>query len=233
MLLEIQKKVSIRRRGHPLSARNLSPYSHFSLGERLAGSPAFGSRISSLRTSFCPSASASLARRDSSSALSSSVKRPPPRWGAPFAPGGGILARRSDRAQADTTPPSRSPSILAMSRVGLPWARSLRASLLVSSGYFACFSWAQAPGTRGLSHSISPRSQALSHFLSVSLFGPPQGLQAPPQVSPSAHILCRWKAFSSSEYDTAATPLRRPGGRRRGRRGHAPASNFLPHPRSG
>lgn len=56
---------------------------------------------------------------------------------------------------------------------GLPWARSLRASSLVSRGYFACFSWAQAPGTRGLAHPVSPHSQALSHFLSVSLFGPP------------------------------------------------------------
>ena len=179
MLLEIEKKIRTRPRGHPLSSLNLSPNSHFSLGERLSGSPAFGSRISSLRTAFCLSASASRAsspslsaRSDSSSALSPSVKRPPPRWGAPSAPGVGILARASALLQAPGVP-GRSPSILATSLAGFPWARSLRASLLVPSGYLACFSWAQAPGTRGLSHSISPLSQALSHFLSVSLFGPP------------------------------------------------------------
>ena len=116
---------------------------------------------------------------------------------------------------------------------GLPWARSLRASSLVSRGYFACFSWAQAPGTRGLAHPVSPHSQALSHFLSVSLFGPPQGLQAPPQVSPSAHILCRWKAFSSVEYDTESPPSAAPAGGAADAGGMPPASNFLPHPRSG
>lgn len=178
MLLEIEKKVSIRGRGHPLSRLNLSPSSTFSLGERLAGPPAFGSPTTALRASFCAPSSASSPSRAATLASSSATlscaapTRPPPALGAPSAPGVGILARASALLQAPGVP-GRSPSILATSLAGFPWARSLRASLLVPSGYLACFSWAQAPGTRGLAHSISPLSQALSHFLSVSLFGPP------------------------------------------------------------
>ena len=73
----------------PPSPRAISPlYSHQPRREARRRSPAFWVAHQLLRTSFCPSASASLARRDSSSALSSSVKRPPPPAGrAPSRPG--------------------------------------------------------------------------------------------------------------------------------------------------
>ncbi len=128
MLFGIFKKAVISARERPEPLLSFSPNSAFRLLERLSGSPAFGSRISSRSTAFSSSASATRASSSSRARLLTSFFSMGPASSVP------ILALSAARAQEATMSPDAMPSLRAMPAQPMPLALSLRASRLVASG---------------------------------------------------------------------------------------------------
>ena len=126
-LFDILNRVSTSRSRYPQPLLNLSPNSAFREFERLAGSPAFGSRISSLSAAQRILSSASSA---SSSAILSSAG--PPMRTAPLQ---GVLPAPAALLHHDrTSPPDETPSLRATSAGRAPPETSLTASATVSPG---------------------------------------------------------------------------------------------------
>lgn len=127
-LFDILNRVSTSFRRYPKPLLNLSPNSAFREFERLPGSPAFGSRISSLSAALRILSSASSA---SSSAILAAAASPSMRT----APLGAIVAPPAAlRAHEDTTSPDATPSLRATAAGAIPLRSSDSASRLVASG---------------------------------------------------------------------------------------------------